>query len=35
MNLARPPRAPKEQAWVTAAVSLIPEEWKPFLARAS
>lgn len=35
MYLDRPPRAPKAQAWVTVAVALVPEEWKPFLARAS
>lgn len=35
MWLARPPRAPKEQAWITAAVVVVPDEWKPFLARAS
>jgi 5-methylcytosine-specific restriction endonuclease McrA len=35
MNLARPPRAPREQAWVTAAVTQVPDQWKPFLARAS
>jgi len=35
MWLARPPRAPREQAWVAAAVTLVPEEWKPYLARAS
>ncbi|MDP2292175.1 MAG: HNH endonuclease [Actinomycetota bacterium] len=35
MWLARPPRAPREQAWITAAVVVVPDEWKPFLARAS
>ena len=35
MWLARPPRAPREQAWITAAVTLVPEQWKPYLARAS
>lgn len=35
MHLARPPRAPREQAWVTAAVAQVPDQWKPFLARAS
>lgn len=35
MVLARPPRAPKEHAWVTAAVARVPDEWKPYLAFAS
>jgi 5-methylcytosine-specific restriction endonuclease McrA len=35
MRLARPPRAPRELAWVTVAVARVPEAWKPYLARAS
>jgi 5-methylcytosine-specific restriction endonuclease McrA len=35
MRLARPPRAPREMAWVTVAVPRVPEAWKPYLARAS
>ena len=35
MRLARPPRAPRELAWVTIAVQRVPEAWKPYLARAS
>lgn len=35
MKLTRPPCAPREHAWVTAAVARIPEAWLPFLARAS
>jgi 5-methylcytosine-specific restriction endonuclease McrA len=35
MRLARPPRAPREMAWVTVAVARVPEAWKPYLARAS
>ena len=35
MWLARPPCAPRDQAWVTAAVVVVPEQWKPFLAHAS
>lgn len=35
MPLARPPRAPREQAWIAVSVSRVPEEWKPFLAAAS
>jgi len=35
MNLARPPRAPREQAWITVAMNPVPDQWKPFLARAS
>jgi len=35
MHLARPPRAPRELAWVAIAVARVPEAWKPYLARAS
>jgi hypothetical protein len=35
MNLARPPRAPKEHTWITVAVAIVPDEWKPYLAFAS
>ena len=35
MVLARPPMAPRDHMWVTAAVALVPEEWKPYLAYAS
>jgi 5-methylcytosine-specific restriction endonuclease McrA len=35
MRLTRPPRAPKELAWVLISVSRVPEAWKPYLARAS
>jgi 5-methylcytosine-specific restriction endonuclease McrA len=35
MRLARPPHAPRELAWVTVAVTRVPEVWKPYLARAS
>ena len=35
MRLARPPRPPREMAWVTVAVTRVPEAWKPYLARAS
>lgn len=35
MRLARPPRAPREQSWVAAAVVVVPDEWKPYLAFAS
>ena len=35
MRLARPPRAPKELAWVTVSVNRVPEAWKPYLALAS
>ena len=35
MWLARPPRAPREQAWITAAVVQVPDQWKPYLAHAS
>jgi 5-methylcytosine-specific restriction endonuclease McrA len=35
MVLARPPRVPREHAWVAAAVALVPDAWKPFLAVAS
>lgn len=35
MVLARPPREPREHTWITSAVALVPDEWKPYLARAS
>jgi 5-methylcytosine-specific restriction endonuclease McrA len=35
MVLARPPRAPRDQAWVVAAVNPVPQEWLPYLAVAS
>jgi 5-methylcytosine-specific restriction endonuclease McrA len=35
MRLARPPRAPRETAWVVVAVGRVPEVWKPYLAKAS
>lgn len=35
MYLARPPRVPRELAWVTIAVTLVPDAWKPYLAKAS
>ncbi len=35
MTLARPPRAPKEQSWITVAVTHVPDQWKPYLAWAS
>ena len=35
MRLARPPRAPRELAWVSIAVQRVPEAWKPYLAIAS
>ena len=35
MRLARPPRAPKELAWVLISVNRVPDAWKPYLARAS
>jgi 5-methylcytosine-specific restriction endonuclease McrA len=35
MHLATPPRAPREQAWVSVAVNRVPEAWKPYLAEAS
>jgi 5-methylcytosine-specific restriction endonuclease McrA len=35
MVLASPPRAPREHAWISAAVSRVPDEWKPYLALAS
>ncbi len=35
MYLARPAHAPKELAWVLISVNRVPEEWKPYLARAS
>ena len=35
MRLARPARAPRELAWITVAVSRVPEAWKPYLALAS
>jgi len=35
MRLARLPRAPRELAWVVIAVGRVPDDWKPYLARAS
>ncbi|MBM3827710.1 MAG: HNH endonuclease [Actinobacteria bacterium] len=35
MRLTRFPHAPRELAWVTVAVTRVPEAWKPYLARAS
>lgn len=35
MRLHRLPRAPRELAWVVVAVGRVPEDWKPYLARAS
>ena len=35
MRLARPPRAPRELAWVVIAIGGVPEDWKPYLAVAS
>ncbi|MFZ9629341.1 MAG: HNH endonuclease [Ilumatobacteraceae bacterium] len=35
MNLFRPPRAPRGEAWVTVSVARVPDEWKPYLAMAS
>ena len=35
MRLARIPRAPREQAWVTVSVGRVPDAWKPYIAEAS
>jgi 5-methylcytosine-specific restriction endonuclease McrA len=35
MRLTRPPRAPRELAWVVIAIGRVPEDWKPYLAIAS
>jgi 5-methylcytosine-specific restriction endonuclease McrA len=35
MRLARPPRVPRELAWVVVAVGRVPDAWKPYLAKAS
>ena len=35
MRLARIPRAPREQAWVTVSVGRVPDAWKPYIAAAS
>ena len=35
MTRARPPRAPKEQSWITGAVTQVPDQGKPDLAWAS
>lgn len=35
MHLASIPRAPREQSWITFAVSRVPDQWKPYLAEAS
>jgi 5-methylcytosine-specific restriction endonuclease McrA len=35
MVLARPPRAPRDQAWITAVINPVPPEWLPYVAIAS
>ena len=35
MRLSQSPHAPRELAWVTVAVTRVPEAWKPYLAHAS
>ncbi|NND74404.1 MAG: HNH endonuclease [Ilumatobacter sp.] len=35
MRLARPCRAPRATAWVVVSVSGIPDNWRPYLPRAS
>jgi 5-methylcytosine-specific restriction endonuclease McrA len=35
MVLARPPRAPRDQAWITAAINPVPQQWLPYVAIAS
>ena len=35
MRLARPPRAPRDMAWIALSVGRVPDEWKPYLAQAS
>ena len=35
MRLARHPAPPRELAWVVVSVGRVPDEWKPYLARAS
>jgi 5-methylcytosine-specific restriction endonuclease McrA len=35
MPLARPPRAPRDHAWISAALGRVPEDWLPYLAMAS
>jgi 5-methylcytosine-specific restriction endonuclease McrA len=35
MRLTRPPRAPRELAWVVIAIGRVPDDWKPYLAIAS
>lgn len=35
MKLATTPRAPRETAWISFAVTRVPEQWKPYLAQAS
>lgn len=35
MKLARPPQAPRDQAWIVAAVDHVPDQWRPFLPQAS
>ncbi|MFZ9696705.1 MAG: HNH endonuclease [Ilumatobacteraceae bacterium] len=35
MPLAKSPLAPREAAWITLAVTRVPEAWKPYLAKAS
>ncbi|HEY4331682.1 MAG TPA: HNH endonuclease [Ilumatobacteraceae bacterium] len=35
MRLARIPRVPREQTWVSVSVGRVPEAWKPYIAEAS
>jgi 5-methylcytosine-specific restriction endonuclease McrA len=35
MHLLRSPVAPRETGWVVLAVGRVPDEWKPYLAKAS
>jgi 5-methylcytosine-specific restriction endonuclease McrA len=35
MRLLRPPRAPKDGAWVAVSVGRVPDCWMPYLAKAS
>ena len=35
MPLARQPRAPRDHAWISAALGRVPEDWLPYLAKAS
>lgn len=34
MRLRRPPAAPRESAWVTVAVGMVPSQWEPYLPQA-